>query len=545
MASLAAAPIAALLALAAQPTGELWAHLLANVLPEAAWTTLLLGLGVGFTTAVAGVGVAWLVAMCRFPGARVLEWALLLPLAIPTYIAAYAYVELLDSLGPVQNGLRALLGGGSGTHVLPPIRSLGGAVFVLSAVLYPYVYLSTRASFLLQSAAALDVSRALGAGPWRAFLRVALPLARPAIVAGVALALMEMLNDIGAVQHLGVTTLTLSVYTTWLHRGSLAGAAQIACVMLFLVVALLAAERFSRRRRRHHAGAARHRPPSPRRLSGWRALAAFAACALPVLIGFVAPATVLVADASRRWRAVLDADFLDAIWHSMALAVAAAVVTLLGALVIAYGQRLSRDFLAPAAARIASSGYAVPGTVLAIGILFPLAGLDNMVDAWMRESFGVATGLLLTGSGAALVYAYAVRFMAVGYGAIDAGLARISPHLDMAARALGRTAGGVLREIHAPLLRPALASAALLVFVDSMKELPATILLRPFDFETLSTVVYEAASREAFADAAPAALAITLAGLAPVILLSRSARAPIRFGPDRRLREPSPESEEE
>jgi iron(III) transport system permease protein len=241
VASLAAVPLAALLVLAAQPTGELWAHLLANVLPEAARTTLLLGLGVGFTTAVAGVGVAWLVAMCRFPGARVLEWALLLPLAIPTYIAAYAYVELLDTLGPVQSGLRALLGWRPGTHVLPPIRSLGGAVFVLSAVLYPYVYLSARASFLLQSAAALDVSRALGAGPWRAFLRVALPLARPAIVAGVALALMEMLNDIGAVQHLGVTTLTLSVYTTWLHRGSLAGAAQIACAMLFLVVALLAA----------------------------------------------------------------------------------------------------------------------------------------------------------------------------------------------------------------------------------------------------------------------------------------------------------------
>ena len=537
VALLAAAPLGALLTLAAQPTAGVWSHLAANVLPRAAQTTALLLLGVGLATAVVGVGVAWLSAMCRFPGVRFFEWALLLPLAIPTYIAAYAYVELLDSLGPVQGMLRAVFGWRSpADYAFPQVRSLGGAVFVLSAVLYPYVYLSARASFLLQSAAALEVSRALGCGPWSAFLRVALPLARPAIAAGVALALMECLNDIGAVQHLGVTTLTLSVYTTWLHRGSLVGAAQIASLMLLLVAALLAVERFARRRHRHHGGAHRHRPASPQVLRGWRAAAAFTACALPLAAGFLAPAAMLLSDASRRWRAALDPAFLDAVRHSVVLAVTAAAVTLLGALVIVYGQRLSRGPLAPFAARIASAGYAVPGTVLAIGVLVPLAALDNAVDAWARDLFGISTGLLLTGSTAALVYAYAVRYMAVAYGALDAGLTRISPHLDMAARTLGRTAGGVLRQIHAPLLRPALATAGLLVFVDGMKELPATILLRPFDFDTLSTMVYEAASREAFADGAPAALAIVVAGLVPVIVLARTARTPVRFGADRALR---------
>ncbi|ADZ71937.1 Iron(III) ABC transporter permease protein [Polymorphum gilvum SL003B-26A1] len=529
MAALVLMPLVAIAVIASGSSGDVWPHLLSTVLPRSLRTTALLMLGVGLATGVVGVGTAWLVTMCRFPGRRILDWALLVPLAVPTYIIAFSYVEILNYSGPVQSALRAVFGFTSARdYWFPEIRSLGGAIFVMSAVLYPYVYLTTRASFLIQSASALDVSRTLGASPLRLFFRVAVPLTRPAIAVGVSLALMECLNDIGAVTFFGVKTLTFSIYDTWLHRSSLAGAAQLACAMLVMVFALIGLERFARRRQRFDAGRGKHHAPSRYMLTGLRAWLAFAACALPVLLGFVLPALLLADRASRRLDDLLAPAFLSAVWNSMALAIIASVATVAISVVLVYGLRLSRSPVLRFGATVASIGYAVPGTVLAVGILIPLARFDNMVDAAMRDLFGFGTGLLLLGSGAGLVYAYVVRFLAVAYGQVDGGFAKISVHLDMASRTLGRNAGRTLTQIHLPLIRPILLSALLLAFVDCMKELPATILLRPFNFDTLATTVFEAASREAFEDAALPSLAIMLVGLLPVILLARTSAASFR-----------------
>lgn len=530
IAGLAVVPILALVIIALRGDAAVWSHLVSTVLPPSLRATTLLMLGVGLCTAVVGVASAWLVSMCRFPGRGLLEWMLLLPLAVPTYVVAYCYVELLDYVGPVQTALRNLFGFTSRRdYWFPDIRSLGGAIFLMSAVLYPYVYLTVRATFLMQSMCVLDVSRTLGASATRAFFVVALPLARPAVVVGVTLALMECLNDIGAVQYLGVRTLTVSVYTTWVNRGDLGGAAQLACAMLLVVLLLIWLERRGRRLQRFHNTARRVQPLPEHPLSGWRAAAAVAVCTLPVLAGFVFPAVYLVGAALRRGAGDFGPAYVRLVANSLGLSVCAALVAVAAALVLAYAGRLTGLRLVRAAARVASIGYAVPGTVLAIGILVPLATLDNAVDGLARQWLGLSTGLLLTGSAAALVYAYVVRFLAVSYGTVESGLDRITPSIDMAARSLGRSSGAVLREVHLPLLRPAVATGALLVFVDSMKELPATILLRPFNFDTLATHVYTYASMEMVEQGALAALTIVVAGLAPVALLARTSRLPRRI----------------
>ena len=535
-AALVLAPIAAIAVIAFEPSTAVWHHLITTVLPRAVATTAWLMLGVGLMTGVIGVGTAWLVTMCRFPGRGLFDWALLVPLAVPTYIVAYAYVDILNYTGPVQSAIRALFGfETSRDYWFPEVRSLPGAIFVMGLVLYPYVYLTARASFLMQSACVLDVSRTLGAGPLRLFFRVALPMARPAIAVGVSLALMECLNDIGAVEFFGVKTLTFSVYDTWLNRGSLAGAAQIACAMLIVVFALLWMERHGRRNQRFHLTSTRYRAlPGYRLTPAWSAAALFA-CALPVLLGFVMPALLLADFASRRLDNLTSPAFVSAATNSLVLASVAALITVVIGVLIAYGQRVRRAALLQAAARLAAIGYAVPGTILAVGILVPLAALDNAIDGLARETFGFATGLMLTGSGAALVYAYSTRFLAASFGTIEAGLAKVSPHLDMAARTLGRNSLKTLWQIDLPIIRPAMMSAALLVFVDCMKELPATILLRPFNFETLSTTVYAAASHEVFEDAALPALAIVLVGLIPVVLLARTSGTRSRTGAPARV----------
>lgn len=529
VAALVLAPILTLMVLAFRPAGDIWPHLLSTVLPRSILTTALLMLGVGTLTTLIGVGTAWLVTMCRFPGRRLFDWALLVPLAVPTYIVAYAYVEILDYTGPVQSALRMLFDfKTSRDYWFPEIRSLGGAALVMALVLYPYVYLTTRATFLMQSSCILDVSRTLGCGPLRLFFRVALPLARPAIAVGVSLALMECLNDIGAVEFFGVQTLTFSVYDTWLNRGSLPGAAQMACAMLLVVFALLWAERYARRNQRFHLTTSRYRPLPGYQLKAPLATLAFLACLLPVLLGFVLPALLLADFASRRLEQLFEPSLLSATLNSLTLAAIAATATVGVGVVLAYAQRIRPTPLLQGAARLASIGYAVPGTILAVGILIPLAALDNAIDGLSRETFGIATGLLMTGSGAALVYAYVTRFLAVSYGSIESGLGKISPHLDMASRTLGRTALRTLFQVNLPIIKPVLLSAALLVFVDCMKELPATILLRPFNFETLSTTVYTAASHEVFEDAALPALAIVLVGLIPVILLASTSASTYR-----------------
>ncbi len=529
VAGLVLLPVAALVEIAAQGSGDLWPHLLENVLPVALQQTLLLMLGVGALTTAIAVPCAWLVSTCRFPGHRLLDWALLLPLAVPSYIVAYCYLDVMHPLGPVQSTVRFLLGISSPRGLqFPDLRSTGGCIFVLSVVLYPYVYLSARASFLVQSAAALEVARTLGAGRWRTFLRIALPLARPAIVAGVTLALLETLGDIGASEFLGMRTLTVSIYTTWVNRSNLPGAAQIALVMLALVLVLILAERAARRSRRYVATGST-RPQAPLQLRGLAAFGAMILCTVPVLLGFGVPLLHLAAAAVQRLQfSGLSASILTEARNSALLALAGTAAALVLGLLMAVAQRLDRGRWATGFARIASLGYAVPGTVLAIGLLTPLAGFDNVVDQLARQFAGVSTGLLISGSGGALVIAYAIRFLTIPIGGLEAGYAKLSSHLDMASRSLGCSEPATVRRIHLPLLRPALATAALIVFVDGMKELPATLLLRPLGVETLATHIYAEAARSTYEDGALAALLIVLVGLLPVILLARVSRAAVR-----------------
>jgi iron(III) transport system permease protein len=520
--AVAIAPILAIAVLALGSSGDTWQHLADHVLPGAIRRTLLLSVGVGAISLVVGTGTAWLVTMYQFPGRRQLTWLLLLPLAVPTYIVAFAYLELFDYSGSLQTALRGLFGWQSAANYwFPDVRSLGGAILVMSAVLYPYVYLTARANFLAQSVCVLEVSRTLGRGALASFRTVALPIARPALAAGVALVIMETLNDIGAVQFLGVSTLTVTIYDTWLDRGSIAGAAQIAVVMLLFVFGVLAGERALRRSRRFHHTTGRYRDLPQQRLRGIKGVCATLACALPILMGFLLPAVVLLGGALRQLASGATQAFWQSAMHSLSLSVAAAAIAVLFGVVLAYARRQSSSHLVQNAPTLAALGYAIPGTVLALGILVPLAGLDNLVDDLMRATFGISTGLLLSGTAFAIVLAYTIRFLAVSLGAVEAGFSGISRNIDAAARTLGATSGESLWKVQLPLLRPALGAAALLVFVDCMKELPATLLLRPFDFETLATHLFTLVSLYRYDEAGLAAIAIVATGLIPVLLLNR------------------------
>ncbi|WP_431100083.1 ABC transporter permease [Roseateles noduli] len=514
------APLGALAWTALGAGAAHWAHLFEHVLPRAAAQTVTLLIGVGLLTAIVGTGCAWLVTRVDFPGRAVLRWALLLPLTVPTYIAAYSYVDLLHPIGPFQGAVRALLGFESPRQFrLPDARSMGGAVLVLSAVLYPYVYLSMRAMFSTQPARLMEAARLLGEGPWGAFLRVALPMARPALAVGVGLVLLEVLNDVGASEFLGVTTLTTTIYTTWVTRSDLGAAAQIACAMLAMVALLVWLERQGRRRQR--AGSVRAmRPAARRRLRGAMAWLATAAAALPVLIGFVLPAGHLAVLAWKR--AVeghgLSPEVLSGAMHSAGLALSVTVIAVAAGLIVAWASRSTGGAGRPRAWWLGSAalGYAVPGTVLAIGLLPPAL----VVDGWIADLLGLP-GLPLMSVGAVLVVAGAIRFLALPIGGVEAGLARLPAPLEQAARSLGETPLGTLRRVHLPLLRPALMASALLVFIDVMKELPASLLLRPANVETLPTLLYAEAARGSYEHGALAALLIVAVGLPAVLLLSR------------------------
>jgi iron(III) transport system permease protein len=448
-------------------------------------------------------------------------------MAMPGYIVAYAYVDFLSYAGPLQSWLRGIMGWRTpADYWFPEIRSIGGAIAVLSMVLYPYVFLTARASFIRQPATQLEVARALGQTPFGAFRRVALPLARPGIAVGVSLALMECLNDIGAAGFFGVRTLTLGVYTTWLSQGNLGGASQIAAVMLLFIFVLVWFEQRARRRQSYVLPAQRPRQPDRIRLNGWQRVLAVIVCGTPVIIGFVIPALVLMSFAARRLEDVFSLTYLRAVGHSLLLATVAAVIAVALALMLGYASRIGRQGPTRQIIRVASMGYAIPGTVLGIGVLIPFAAFDNALDSFLRDAFGVSTGLLLSGSIAAIIFAYVVRFLAVSFGAIETGLQKVTPNVAAAARTLGRGPLAAFREVHLPLLRPALVSAALLVFVDCMKELPTTLILRPFDFETLATTVFTLVSNELLEESAIPALTIVLAGLLPVILLSRTLHEP-------------------
>jgi len=523
VAGLVLVPFLALIWEAAQGSEGLWSHLASHVLPHALGQTATLMVGVGVLTALIGTSMAWLVTAHDFPGRRLLEWALLLPLAVPTYIVAYAYLDLLHPLGPFQSLVRAILGYDSPREFrLPDIRSMAGAILLLSLVLYPYVYLPTRAMFMTQAANLVEVARTLGTSRRRIFWRVALPLARPAIAVGVSLALMETLNDIGASEFLGVRSLTISVYTTWVTRSDLPGAAQISLAMLLLVVALISLERWARRRQRYSVSGQRARSFARQPLPRAAGAAALGLGLLPVLFGFVLPAIYLGAEAWKRFQfAGLSDQLVTEARNTFVMSAAATVAVLICGLVVAYASRVFPQRGMQIVQRAASLGYAMPGTILALGILIAAAGVDRWISQTSRSVFGIDPGLVLIGSGIALGYAYLARFLAISIGSVEAGLTRIPRSYDQSARTLGHGVTGMLRHVHLPLSKPALAAAGLLVFVDCMKELSATLLLRPLNFETLATHLYGEAARGTYEEAAIAAWAIVLVGILPVILLAR------------------------
>ena len=518
--ALVLAPLVAVVANAFGPGQGTWAHLVQTVLPAYLRNTLLLLVGVTYGVVSIGVLAAWLVTAYRFPGRRVLEWALVLPLAMPAYVMAYAYTDWLQFTGPVQTGLRALTGWQGREYWFPEIRSLYGAAAMLSFALYPYVYLLARTSFLELSRSALEAGRLAGYGAWGGFFRVAVPLARPAIAAGTALALMETLADFGVVSYFAVETFTTGIFKAWLGMGDVVAACQLAACLLGFVVIVLAIERWNRGAARYHPTALRTAQP-PQRLRGGAAAAACVACGAPVLFGFVLPAGILLHVAATSTEAALDARVLGQIANSVTVAGVSAATAVGIAVLMAYAARLAFRPLVARATRASALGYAIPGAVIAVGILVPLGRLDNLLAGWIQGAFGVDVGLVFTGTIVALVYAYLVRFLAVALQTVEAGLARVTPSMEDAARSLGAGPLAAFGRVHAPLLASSLATAALLVFVDTVKELPATFALRPFNFDTLAVAAYNFTRDERLAEAAVPSLVIVAVGLLPVLFVSR------------------------
>jgi iron(III) transport system permease protein len=515
-------PIASvLLNLLAGGTSETWRHLASTVLPEYIGNTLWLCLGVGIGVVIVGVVTAWLTAMHDFPGRRHFEWALVLPLAMPAYVLAYVYTDFLQFVGPLQTWLRETFGWQKGDYWFPDVRSLGGAVTMFVFVLYPYVYMIARTAFIERASGMLEAARTLGVGPWASFFRVSLPLARPAVVAGAALALMETLADYGTVSYFAVQTFTTGIYRAWFSLGDRIAAAQLAAMLLGFVVLLLAVEHLSRGRARFHNTTGRNRQLAGRRLRGLHAIAAVLACSLPLVIGFLLPAGLLLRLTLSDGDAQFGERFVMLSRNSFVLAGITALCAVALALLLAYSARLSKGWLTRGLNRMVGLGYAVPGSVIAVGVLIPVTRLDNWLASAWQAAFGSNPGLLLTGGVAALVYAYLVRFLAVALQTVGASLSKITPSMDDAAKSLGCSQGETLRRVHMPLLRGSLFTAGLLVFVDVMKELPATLVMRPFNFDTLATQTYTLASDERLAEASTAALAIVVVGLVPLIALSR------------------------
>lgn len=510
------------------PDEGAWRHIASVLLSDYLRNTVLLVAGTGLGVLVLGLSTAWLVSVCRFPGRRLFEWALVLPLAFPAYVIAYTYTDLLQVSGPVQTLIRDLTGWSARDYWFPPIRSLGGAVAMLSLVLYPYVYLLGRAAFVQQSSGILEAARTLGCGPWKAFLKVALPMARPALVAGMLLALMETLADFGTVAYFGVPVFTTGIYRAWFSLGDPVSAAKLSAVLLTFVFMLVALERWNRGGMRFHQLGAPAAERKPYLLKGWRAAAALLVCMVPLTFGFLLPAARLGWLALAGGDSQFGARYLGLLWNSVSLAGISAVVAVAAAVIVGYGLRLRPGTPMRVAHRVAGLGYAIPGSVIAVGVLIPLAAADRGLRAWMISWFGVEPGLLLTGGILGLLFAYVARFLAVSLQSVDAGLARITPAMDDAARALGDGPGRTLKRVHLPILRVNLLTAGLIVFVDVMKELPATLILRPFNFDTLAVQAYKLAADERLAEASTASLAIVAAGMIPVILLARQVSRPAR-----------------
>ena len=520
-------PVLALIFSAFSADGDLFRHLADTVLLDYLGNTSGLVLGVVLLSLLFGVPTAWLVAMCQVPGRRALQWALMLPMAMPSYIVAYVYTDLLDYSGPLQAGLRSLFDWQSpADYWFPAIRSLGGAAWVLALVLFPYVYLLARASFLEQSVSLIHSSRLLGCTPWQSFRRLSLPLARPGIMVGASLVAMETLADFATVHFFAINTLTTAIYDTWLGYGSLATAARLSCLMLLAVVLLIALERRSRQRQQVFQKSMGHEQPLRYPLKGASRLLAGLWCWGLVLAGFALPFVILLDYGVRYFALSWTPEFVRFAGNSLLISALTALLAMAIALLLGFFRRLDGGTRSLLPLRIAATGYAMPGTVLAIGVLVPLTALDfglNDLAEWLGMQ---GPGLLLTGTLTAIVFGYLVRFVAIAIGSVESSMGKISPSLDMAARSLGQGTGGMLRRVHLPLVRRGLFAGAMLVFIESMKELPAALLLRPFNFETLATHVYQFVSDEMLERGALGAIVIVLVGLVPLIWVNRSLDSP-------------------
>ncbi len=516
-------PVVSILAMSFFPKENIWPHLISTVLPRYVINSLLLMLGVSVGVLLIGVATAWFVTMYEFPAKKLFEWLLIVPIAMPAYVIAYAYTDLLEFSGPVQGFLRDLFGWVSARdYWFFDIRTLPGAIFVMSLVLYPYVYVTARAGFLELSPSMLESSRVLGRGQVYTFFKIALPLARPSIVLGLTLALMETLNDFGTVDYFAVQTFTTGIFDVWLNMNNLGGAAQISTVALTFVMLLVWLERISRRQQRYFQQGQRFRHLPIIKLRGRQKWLAVFLCLLPVVFGFFVPSSLLLYYSVLYFAESWTAEFRVLFFNSISLSLIAALVATLFAVILTYSRWMSLHWFNRFAVRLTSMGYALPGVILALGVLIPLASLDRWLDGLSEKFFGYDLGLLFSGTVFAILLAYVIRFLAVAFGSVESSMTKVTPTMDMAARSLGYTARETLVKFHLPLLRGGIVAALLLVFVDCMKELPATLVLRPFNFDTLATHVYQYASDELLEQASLSALVIVLSGLIPIIILNRS-----------------------
>ena len=514
-------PVLTILSSIFMPSTEVWQHLKSTVLSEYIKNSLLLVVGVSIGTLIIGITTAWLCSVCEFPGRKTFSWLLLLPLAFPPYIIAYTYTGLLDFAGPIQSSLRALFGWEYGEYWFPEVRSLSGAITMLSLVLYPYIYLLTRTAFSEQSASFREASHILGIGAYNTFLKTALPLARPAIIAGLTLVAMETLADYGTVHYFGVPTFTTGIFRTWFGLGDRIAATQLASLLLLFVFVVIIIERLNRKAEKYQ-NLTSSQKKWRYHLTGRKAALAILICLIPFSLGFMVPALQLFYWALKTAPDIIDHSFFELVFNTIKLALIVATLVVCTATFLAYGKRICPFFTIPGSVNVSAMGYAIPGVIIAVGVLLPFAWFDNTLDSWLSNNVGISSGLLLTGTLAALVFAHVVRFMAIGLNSVDASLTKINRNIDDAAQLLGHKSFLRFFNVHLPLIRNGILAAALLVFVEVIKELPATLVLRPFNFNTLAVRTYELASDERLADSACSALLIVMVGILPILILNRS-----------------------
>ena len=515
-------PILTIFIGAFESSNDNWEHIKNSVLLEYVSNSLLLTLGVSLGSLLLGIPTAWLTAVCSFPFKRTIVLMLILPMAMPAYIIAYTYTGLLDFSGPVQSMLRNLMGWNYGDYYFPEIRSVGGAIVMLSLVLYPYVYLLARATFLNQSANTIEVSRLLSKGPWESFIKVALPLSRPAIIVGLSLVIMETLADYGTVSYFGVSVFTTGIFRTWFGLGDYSTASKMAGLLLLFVFFLVITERSSRKKNKFYNIAGSKTRITGFKLNSIKLFIVFFICSLPIIFGFIIPMIQLSVWAFMKWDYSMSNKFAELLINSLSLSAIASIISLLTAFLITYCQRIISGRSIQLIIRFASLGYALPGTIVAIGVIIPLSFIDHRIDNFFDSYFNIPTGLVLSGSIIAVQFAYLVRFLSISVNTVESGLEKIRPNMDRSSYSLGVNSEQTFIRVHLPMLKISILTSILLVFVDVIKELPATLILRPFDFNTLAVKAYELASDERLMDASIPALAIVFAGLLPLVFINHS-----------------------